>query len=369
MLDVSHYEQRLDKDLGEIRERIDDVVARIETALGNALQAVLEHDRRLANLTILGDRPVNRSVRVIDRMCHELVVRHLPAAGPLRFVSAVLRLNVALERVGDYAVGICRKTVQAEGPPPPAVARDIELIGHQARNIFHLAAKAFQENSAEQAETIRESARQVEEIFERAREDLFLAAREREHPPEDLFKWSSVLQTLKRVGNQADNICRLTLFAATGKTREHKIFRVLFADKHNSCLSQMAESYARRTFPENGTYESAGWEPCQALDPAFIQFMDRRGVDLHDAQPKLLSPTPKKDRHYHIIIGLEGSARPYLDEVPYRTVLLEWDVGSCPEELRGETDEAVLEECYRKIGHEICQLMEMLEGSYPDLDA
>lgn len=368
MREVSHYEQRLERDLGEIRARIDEVVASIETALANALKAVLEHDRRLANLTILGDRPVNRSVRVIDRLCHSLVVRHIPSAGPLRYISAVLRLNVALERVGDYAVAICRKTVQAEGPPPTAVARDIELIGHQAANIFHLAAQAFRENSAEQAGTVRRAARQIEELFERAHEDLCSAAREREYPLDDLFAWSSVLQSLKRVSSQADNICRLTVFATTGKTRENKVFRVLFVDRHNTCLSQMAESYARRTFPDAGIYESAGWDPGPALDPAFIGFMDRQGVDLREARPKSLSPTTDKDRHYHIIIGLEGSAKPHLTKVPYRTVLLEWDVGNCPEDLRDEKYEAALEECYRKIGHEICHLMEMLEGSDPDLD-
>ena len=369
MLEVSHYEQRLEQDLGEIRGRVGEVVARIETALANAIHAALEHDRRLANVTILGDRPVNRSVRIIDRMCHELVVRHLPAAGPLRFVSAVLRLNVALERVGDYAVAICRKTIHAESVPPPAVARDIELLGHQASNLFHLAAKAFQENSVEQAVTVRKSARQVEEIFEQAHADLFTAARERESPLEDLFAWSSVLQSLKRVGSQADNICRLTVFAAAGKTKEHKVFRVLFVDKHNTCLSQMAEGYARRVFPDNGVYESAGWDPGPALDPALIQFMDRQGVDLRDSHPKRLSPTTDKDRHYHIIVGLEGSAKPHLTAVPYRTVLLEWDVGGCPGSSHGELDEAALEDRYRRLGHEICGLMDILEGSDPDLDA
>lgn len=369
MLEVSHYEQRLETDLAEIRRRIEDVVGRIETNLADALRAVLNHDRRLANLTMLADRPVNHSIRILDRLCHELVVRHLPTAGPLRFVSAVLRLNVALERVGDYAVAICRQTVQAEGPPPPAVAKDIELIGHQGSSLFHLAAKAFLENSTEQAETVRETARHLEEIFDKAHEDLFSAARQRQHPLEDLFKWSSVLQSLKRVGNQADNICRLTLFSAAGKTKKRKTFRVLFVDRHNTGLSQMAAGYACRTFPESGVFSSAGWEPGEVIDPAVVAFMDRQGVDLREAKPTLLSPTTEQERHYHVIIGLEGSPKGHLDQVPYRTVLLEWDFGECARLLEGQPDETTLQDCYRKLGNEICRLMEMLEGSDPDLDA
>jgi len=369
MLEVSHYEQRLERDLAEIRRRIEDVVGRIEANLADALRAVLEHDRRLANLTMLADRPVNHSIRVLDRLCHELVVRHLPTASPLRFVSAVLRLNVALERVGDYAVAICRQTAQAEGPPPPAVAKDIELIGHQASSLFHLAATAFLENSAEQADTVRKTARQLEAIFEKAHEDLFSAARQEQQPLEDLFKWSSVLQSLKRVGNQADNICRLTLFAAAGKTKQRKKFRVLFVDRRNTCLSQMAAGYACRTFSQSGAFSSAGWEPGKAIDPAVFAFMDRQGVDLREAKPKLLRPTTEQDRHYHIIIGLEGSPRDHLDQVPFRTVLLEWDLGECARMLEGQPDETTLQDCYHKLGNEICRLMETLEGSDPDLDA
>ncbi len=369
MLEVSHYEERLERDLGEIRDRIEDVVRRIESNLNDAIRAVVDHDRHLANHTILSDRPVNRSVRVIDRLCHELVVRHLPAAGPLRFVSAVLRLDVALERVGDYAVTLCRKMVQAEGPPPEAVRRDIELIGHQAASTFHLATEAFLEDNAEKAAAVRKTARQIEELFEKAHEDLFSTAKEGDEPLEDLFKWSSILQSLKRVGNQADNICKLTLFSVVAKTKKHKTFRVLFVDRHNTGLSQMAEGYARRTFPDDGNYSSAGWEPGQAIDPAVVEYLDRQGVDLHEARPKLISPTTEKDRHYHIIIGLDGSPKPHLGEVPYRTVLLDWDLGDCAKKLEEGPNEEVLEECYHKIGNAICQLMETLEGSDPDLDA
>ena len=73
------------------------------------MHALLTRDRELAAEVILGDLPINREVRAIDALCHAFVARHLPSAGHLRFVSSVLRLNVELERIGDYAVTIAAR--------------------------------------------------------------------------------------------------------------------------------------------------------------------------------------------------------------------------------------------------------------------
>ena len=106
---MSHYEERLARDLADLKGRIATLGVRLDAALGAAVRAFLGRDRDLASSTILGDRAVNRATREIDRLCHAFVVRHLPSAGHLRYISAVLRLCIALERIGDYAVSISRE--------------------------------------------------------------------------------------------------------------------------------------------------------------------------------------------------------------------------------------------------------------------
>ncbi len=116
---VTHYEERLERDLGEIRSRVRAVGDLVEEQVRDAIQALLTMDPDLANQVILKDRIVNRETRDLDRLCHGFVVRHLPVAHHLRYVSAVLRMDVALERVGDYAVTICRHSIRCSTLPPP----------------------------------------------------------------------------------------------------------------------------------------------------------------------------------------------------------------------------------------------------------
>ena len=140
---MSHYEERLEADLGKIRGRLKEIGTQVEEAHKAAVHALLTGDRALAYETILSDHPINREIRGIDQACHAFVARHLPSAGHLRFVSSVLRLGVGLERIGDYASTICREAVQLSAPPSKAVARDIDLMADQSRGVLRQAMRGL----------------------------------------------------------------------------------------------------------------------------------------------------------------------------------------------------------------------------------
>ena len=128
---MSHYELRLQRDLDDIHARFGKIAAEVETAIADALRTVLTCDEDLAYRTILNDERINREVRELDRLCHKFVAVHLPSAGPLRRMSSVIRTNIQLERLGDYAVIICREAVQLSRPPEGSIAR--KTHGEHAR--------------------------------------------------------------------------------------------------------------------------------------------------------------------------------------------------------------------------------------------
>ena len=108
-------------------------------------------DPDLANQVILKDRIVNRETRAIDALCHKFIVRHLPVGHHLRYVSSSIRLALEMERIGDYAVTICRHSLRCESPAPDRVAKDLELLGQQARFSLTEALQAFYEGDADRA--------------------------------------------------------------------------------------------------------------------------------------------------------------------------------------------------------------------------
>lgn len=358
---MSHYEKRLEEDLSTIRNRIEAVAETIEAALHKAVHATLKGDRRLANQIVLDDKPINREIRAIDKLCYAFIARHLPSAGHLRFVSTVLRLNVELERIGDYAVAIAREAVQLSAAPSGSVGTDIQLIADQAQRMFRQAMESFNRQNAELARGTMGMASQVESTYQKVFNDLLEEGEKRTKPIKDLFATLVIFNRIGRVADQAKNICEDTLFTVAGETKKEKVYRILFLDERNDAASQLAEAYARRAFPESGVYDSAGWAPADHLLPAVETFIEAKGL-VAGRPPKGLDHTFEELAGFHVIVGLSPDALSRLEEIPFHTVPLEWEVGPIPGDLGAERATAALEQAFQTLKNSIRGLMETLRG-------
>ncbi len=363
---MSHYEERLEQDLVEIRTRLESVGSRVLAAFRDSVHSVLVGDSSLASETILGDLPVNRDVREIDRLSHAFVARHLPSAGHLRFVSSALRLNVALERIGDYAVTISREQVQLSEPPPKAFAGDVELIAEQADLMLKQSLEAFNAANAELARGTKPMATQIEGTFQKVFDELVEEGERETRSLRDLFALLTIINRIGRVADQAKNICEETVFAATGETKEPKVYSVLFLDRRDDSLGQLAVAYGRKAFPASARFHSAGWEPAERIDPRAGRAAERRGLDLTGLEPSGLDSIRDAVDDAHVIVGLQEGARASLGDIPFHTVFLEWSPAYPDPGGDQERVTAVFEQSLQALSVEIRQLMETLRGEGAD---
>ncbi|MCK5941693.1 MAG: hypothetical protein KAI24_06980 [Planctomycetes bacterium] len=348
----THYEERLQRDLDWIAELVEEIGIQLVKTIQDAVNAVLQVDRQLAAETVIGDFVINRQTRELDRLCHAFVARHLPSAGHLRYVSSVLRLNIALERIGDYAATISRTAAQLSEQPPEAVARDIETMRERACTTLTDALKSFGERDVSLAQATMLGARQFAPYFDRVFDDLAQEGENKTRPMRDLFSLMATLNRLERVIHQAKNVCEETVFVVTGKSKGEKIFQILFVDERNDGASQLAEHFTTKAFPNSGQFQSAGWAPAESIDPTFQRFAETVGLDLTKAWPTDLQSLATQLDDYDIVIGLTPQAREHFPKMPFHTVALTWDV-----------DTSVSPELiYRQITPQVRELMEQLRG-------
>ncbi|MGD2056040.1 MAG: phosphate signaling complex protein PhoU [Gammaproteobacteria bacterium] len=357
---MSHYEERLERDLARIRERVAEMAGLVENGIKNAVHALQTGNQKLAAETILADHPINRTMREIDRLCHGFIALHLPSAGHLRLLSSVIRANIELERIGDYAVTIARETIQLSAPPSGPMARELERVGSETRLMLRQAIKAFRELNADMARTTMLMEEQMENDLDIVYAELM--ANEDREGVKNLLAIFAVFNQLKRVADQAKNLCEETVFAATGDTKAPKIYHVLFVDEDNSCLSQMAEAIARKYFPGSGVYTSAGRQPAASLHTAMTGFLEQHGIHLGDARPKALDMTPLELTTQHVIVSLQGPVKTYFEQVPFHTTPLEWDIEPAPATDDTQQANKQLEAIYREIAVQVRDLMETLRG-------
>jgi phosphate transport system regulatory protein PhoU len=301
----------------------------------------------------------------IDRLCQEFLVRHMPVAGHLRFVIAVVKVNVELERIGDYAEAIARRAVTLSVEQEiPEKGRLVEMANVATQMLAH-AVQAFLEHDVELAMRTLEDDHRVDDMTSA----IYAALA---HPSEgqtDLtaeFALLGLLHRLERVADRACNIAEDTVFAVRGESLRHlprQDIRVLFLCDHNACRSQMAEGIARAQAPSQFLFTSAGVHPAP-VDPRAIAFLARRGIDISRQRSKGMSDIGAIN-DYHVVVTLSQGAEEVRPAVPYQTVALQWDLRD-PSKVEGTEAEieAAYQDVYEKLEQQIAEMTAGLVGAF-----
>lgn len=360
---MSIYEERLEHDLEEIRDQTNQLGLLAVQAVEDSTEALRSNDKGLAYQTILKDQIINRLAQSIDRLCHAFVVRHSPSAGHLRFVSSVLRISIALERVGDYSVTISRETARLSQKLSEKVIRDLDVSVGVTIQSLRQALKAFHDSNPELARGTKEMASEQGGTFDIAFTDLVDQGEEGAAPVRDLFAQIIVFNRLSRVCDQAKNICEETIFVALGETKPLKTFRILLADAGQAQICKVALAIALKKYQEKAEFSAASLTPSAESPAELHEFMAERGYDLSQIETGLLEKSHRVLSSFHVIIALEKRVGGALGRIPYNTVFLDWSA----ELSRSEGEEYNASQMmYETLSGNLAELMEIVSG--PSLD-
>jgi phosphate transport system protein len=89
----------------------------VDQAIGNALRALVDRDRALAEQVIAGDLEINQREREIVERCLVLIATQQPMAGDLRVILSVYSIASELERMGDHAEGVANISLRLMEEP------------------------------------------------------------------------------------------------------------------------------------------------------------------------------------------------------------------------------------------------------------
>jgi phosphate transport system protein len=347
---MSHFEERMEADLQIIRGRLWKIGEDVDAALHSAKKVMILQDSELAYQTVLGDYPINRASRECDRLCHTFIARHLPGAGPLREMAATARVNVSLERIGDYAVTISREALQLTSDVSDHLTNDIDAMFDESISILSDARKSFRDGNADMAIALMKVARRVQNRMDGVYETLF--AEDDRMDGATMMAIFVVFNMLKRTVDQAKNICDQTVYAVKGIAKIPKTYRVLFLDQPGSGLAQLASAIGRKNYPESGLFIPATPGKADPV-PADLQgFLVERGLPDEDLVTEQLEVSEHDLDDFTVIVSLKGKYSEYLSKVPFHTSALNW--------VLPEGDD--LKQIYRALREEIQELMTLMAG-------
>jgi len=347
---MSHFEERMEADLKIIRGRLWKIGEDVNAALRSAKKVMILRDRALAYQTVLNDYPINRDSRECDRFCHMFIARHLPGAGPLREMAATARVNVALERIGDYAVTISREALQITAPISDQLTSDADAMFDESISILTDARKSFRDGNAEMAIALMQVAKRVQNRMDGVYETLF--AEDDHMDGATMMAVFVVFNLLKRIVDQAKNICDQTVYAVKGIAKIPKTYRILFLDQPGSGMAQLATAIGRKNFPDSGYFMSATPGQTDPLSTDLQRFLVETGLPDENLETEQLEVSEHDLDEFTIIVSLNGKYSDYIPKVPFHTSALNW--------VLPEGDD--LTQNYRTLREKIQQLMVLMAG-------
>ena len=327
MAAVTHLEATLQRDIDQIVNKVKGMALLVEEALNRSMRALSDLNRQLAYSVILRDQHIDELEKEIDRLCLEFIVRQQPVARALRFVYAVIKINAALERIGDYSESIARQCLVLCALDVKIPYERFEEIANKAVPMLIESVAAFVEQSPDKARHAMQAEEEVDRLRHQLGVNLVRMPQANELPIKALAPLLTIMNRLERTADQAKDICQEVLYMCTGQYLKHQgseVFRVLFVDDDNSCASQMAEAIGASLDQPSFVFSSAGLER-KPLDNGAVKYLEERGIDISSRASKTVDQIPLFD-HYQVIVALSPDARRVLPPAPTKAVCLDWSM-------------------------------------------
>src|SRR5688500_9491643 len=133
--------------------------------LERALQALARGDPAVCDEVVRGDDEVDKLYLDVERRILHLFALQTPVASDLRLLTALLHINLHLERVGDQAVNLAKITTAAAGlPQNPTVLHDLEEMGAVALRMMKVAMEALARRDLELARELPQMDDPIDEL-------------------------------------------------------------------------------------------------------------------------------------------------------------------------------------------------------------
>ncbi len=216
-----HILSAFDDELKEVRSVVVRMGGLAAEQLADAMQALRDLDVELADKTLEADKKLDALEVQAENTVVGVFARRAPVADDLREVVSALKMTTMIERMGDYAKNIARRTVNlADGKGVILMPHLIEDMTTHAHEMIQDVMDAYVNRRADDAIDVWERDEHLDNMYNAANRQILARMMEN---PDQIAAWSHYLmiaKNLERIGDQATNVAEQVYYAITGQFLE-----------------------------------------------------------------------------------------------------------------------------------------------------
>ena len=217
-----HFERHhFEEELQALKNRLLNMGALVEERVHDATHALIDRRVDTAERIIAGDQEINELQIEIDERCLRLLALQQPMASDLRLITAAMKINADLERIGDQAVNIAEQAVRILAHPPLKPMIDLPRMAEIAERMTRESLDAFVRKDARLARAILARDDEVDQLKDHVFRVLLTYMMADPGTIERALSLILVSRHIERIADHATNIAEDVIFVVEAKDVRH----------------------------------------------------------------------------------------------------------------------------------------------------
>ncbi|MCY4446267.1 MAG: phosphate signaling complex protein PhoU [Rhodobacteraceae bacterium] len=217
-MDSKHIHAAFDEEITKITTQVMIMGGLVENALRQATKSLLRQDIERADQVIVQDNRVDLLEEQITVAAIELLALRQPQANDLRTIIAIMKIVTSLERVGDYARNIARRT--------PEVANVISVKDFGSGSIKRLSKSvvlqiktsldSFMEKDIDQAQGVIDRDEEIDQMYNSLFREFLTHMMEDPRNISTTMHYLFIAKNLERIGDHTTAIAEQVIYMISG---------------------------------------------------------------------------------------------------------------------------------------------------------
>ncbi len=211
-----HIIKSYDEELQRLDNALTQMGGLAESQLAAAIDGMVKRDSDIASAVIEGDVEIDELEREIEGLVMRLLALRQPMARDLRQSIAALKIASDLERIGDYAANVAKRSIALNQSPAVRPVFAIPRMGRLGQGMIKDVLDAYVERDAEKALAVWLRDEELDEMYTSLFRELLTYMIE---DPRNITPCTHLLfiaKNLERIGDHTTNIAETLYFLVHG---------------------------------------------------------------------------------------------------------------------------------------------------------
>ena len=212
-----HIVSAFDADLEKVQAHIMKMGGLVEEAILDASKSLKNRDEELAEQVRNNDKAIDALEELINDECVKIIALRAPTAIDLRVALSVLKIAGNLERIGDYAKNMAKRTSVLVHMTPVEGARGaLRRMAREVQLMLKDALDAYIQRDAELARDILERDRDIDQMYNALFREFLTFMMEDPRYITPCMHLHFIAKNTERMGDHVTSIAEQVIYLVTG---------------------------------------------------------------------------------------------------------------------------------------------------------